>query len=1133
MFKNSTKYICLFLFTILSFLKPEESFSQCFEIESILVDACSPNNPTNEEGFNEMVRFRVGAANINVSNLNVTWPNNPWLGVVQNATTASKVAALNASITAAGNCGQILEPTGGVLPANATVILVSSYNVNTAFNSFGSLTTTIYMIFQDNAANIGGHFANYNVIPGTRTLTMSFGACTDSVTYERSLLINSLGNYGGTTADNDGATVNFTPTGTPSYANTGCSAPIPPFFTNAGNTITACKGSTINLNGIAQGHQSVLWTAPIGSFSNASNLVSNYTIPANATGTSVTLTLTGTNICNLTTNSTVTINFTVVNPPTVTSPVNYCQNATAVPLIANASAGGTLNWYGTNATGGTASSTAPTPSTTTLGTTTYYVSQTIAGCESIRTPITVTIANTGPSLNLFCDFASPNTTPTSLNFDFSNVGQTNFTYTYSIAGGPPVTGTWVSPSNYTVTGLSPGTSVTFTLTANGVSCVSSMSTTCNTACPSITAPNFAAISPICIGGTVPTLSTTSPNGISGTWSPATISNTASGTYTFTPNSILFPCASNQVLNVSVVNPITPTFNAISPICFGTAAPTLPTTSTNGITGTWSPAVSNTTTTTYTFTPNVGQCATTTTLIITVNPLVVPVFNAIPNVCFGGTINPLPTTSTNGITGTWSPALNNLATTTYTFTPINNQCATSTTLTINVTPNITPTFNTVSPICSGQTLSPLPTTSINGITGTWSPALNNTNTTVYTFTPNTGQCATTTTLTITVNQNITPSFTSVPQICNGDVLAPLPTTSTNGITGTWSPALNNTNTTTYTFTPSTGQCATTTTLTITVNPKVNPTFNQVAPVCSGNTISPLPTTSINGITGTWSPALNNTATTTYTFTPNSSQCANPTTMTISIITTATTPTFNINTTACSGAPISPLPLISQNGISGSWSPAINNTNTTTYTFTPNPGQCASPTTTQISIIGSPIITTPSNYVVCDENNDGESCLFDLTTKNSQISTQVGIQISYHLTPTDAQTGSNPISTTTPYCNITNPQTIHVRVFDPLAPACSSFTSFQLIVTPKPVAGSVNNYNLCDSNPSLTITEAVFNLTGVVTPQVLGTTLPSASHTVTYYTSLADAQVPTNAISAVAALAYTSVTRTLWIRVQNNT
>jgi hypothetical protein len=145
------------------------------------------------------------------------------------------------------------------------------------------------------------------------------------------------------------------------------------------------------------------------------------------------------------------------------------------------------------------------------------------------------------------------------------------------------------------------------------------------------------------------------------------------------------------------------------------------------------------------------------------------------------------------------------------------------------------------------------------------------------------------------------------------------------------------------------------------------------------------------------------------------------------------------------------------------------NANTYTFTvTNASGCTSPSSSNIVVNAQPIlplVTTPSNYVVCDENNDGESCLFDLTTKNSQISTQPGIVISYHLTPTDAQTGSNPISTTTPYCNITNPQTIHVRVFDPLAPACSSFTSFQLIVTPKPVANTVSDYNLCDSNPSL--------------------------------------------------------------------
>ena len=83
-----------------------------------------------------------------------------------------------------------------------------------------------------------------------------------------------------------------------------------------------------------------------------------------------------------------------------------------------------------------------------------------------------------------------------------------------------------------------------------------------------------------------------------------------------------------------------------------------------------------------------------------------------------------------------------------------------TVSITVNPNVTPTFSAVSPICSGETLSALPTTSNNGITGTWSPALNNTATTEYTFTPTSGQCATTTTLMITVNTTSTPTGDSI-------------------------------------------------------------------------------------------------------------------------------------------------------------------------------------------------------------------------------------------------------------------------------------------------------------------------------------------------------------------------------------
>ena len=71
------------------------------------------------------------------------------------------------------------------------------------------------------------------------------------------------------------------------------------------------------------------------------------------------------------------------------------------------------------------------------------------------------------------------------------------------------------------------------------------------------------------------------------------------------------------------------------------------------------------------------------------------------------------------------------------------------ITINVNPNITPTFTQVAAICYGATAPILPTNSIENITGTWSPAFNNTATTLYTFTPDTGLCASTATMSVTV------------------------------------------------------------------------------------------------------------------------------------------------------------------------------------------------------------------------------------------------------------------------------------------------------------------------------------------------------------------------------------------------
>jgi len=223
-----------------------------------------------------------------------------------------------------------------------------------------------------------------------------------------------------------------------------------------------------------------------------------------------------------------------------------------------------------------------------------------------------------------------------------------------------------------------------------------------------------------------------------------------------------------------------------------------------------PILSPTETTTYTVTIS-DVCGETTTeeLTVTVKSLITtePVFNPVLPICEGDSLNPLPTTSEDGITGTWSPELNNSITTIYTFMPLALECAPETTLVIEVIPSELPIFTPVDPVCPGEFLADLPTISNNNITGNWTPAINNRLTTVYTFTPDSGQgCATSTRLEILITDPDIPTFNPIDSICVGKTLQDLPITSNEGITGSWSPALNNMVTTVYLFEPDPGQCA---------------------------------------------------------------------------------------------------------------------------------------------------------------------------------------------------------------------------------------------------------------------------------------------------------------------------------------
>ena len=171
----------------------------------------------------------------------------------------------------------------------------------------------------------------------------------------------------------------------------------------------------------------------------------------------------------------------------------------------------------------------------------------------------------------------------------------------------------------------------------------------------------------------------------------------------------------------------------------------------------------------------------------------------------------------------------------------------------------PIFTAIAPICSGATLAALPTTSNNNIQGTWSPVLDNTLTTTYTFTPNVGQDATSTTITVTVNAN--PNATassSTPVICAGNTLN---LTSSGGSTYAWmgtnafastnqnptvpNATISNSGTYKVTVTNING-CTSTATTSITVNPANTATVTlSPTTICAGTSGSITPTVTNGG------------------------------------------------------------------------------------------------------------------------------------------------------------------------------------------------------------------------------------------------------------------------------------------------
>jgi len=432
-------------------------------------------------------------------------------------------------------------------------------------------------------------------------------------------------------------------------------------------------------------------------------------------------------------------------------------------------AGLQVNWYST-AVGGVAlaiNTTSYIPTASQLGVNTYYaeVEQISPTCVSSRTPVTLTV----------------NPTSTSSTSDTICAPELPYTWNGILCA---------AAGDYHYT------------TSNYIGC-DSVATIHLTVTPG-TNPTFTILDSICTGATPPVLATISNNGITGTWSPSVVSNTTTGSYTFTPTA--GQCANNTIITVVVrVNQV-PSVAAMnvhgnSPICVGS---TLNLYANGGVDYEWSgpsgyavifqnPVRSNATVAMsgnyFVTVTTAAGCSSTTSLNVVVNTIPTATANNNGPLCDGTTLN---LTSTGGLSYNWSganystnvqnPSMTNVTVTnagTYTVTVTGTGGCTSTaqtTVIVNALP--TATANNNGPLCAGTTLN---LTSSGGTGYSWTgPSFTNinqnhtiTNATTalngtYTVTvTGTGGCTSTAQTTVTVNNNPTPNITGDTLICRGE------------------------------------------------------------------------------------------------------------------------------------------------------------------------------------------------------------------------------------------------------------------------------------------------------------------------------------------------------------------------------
>jgi hypothetical protein len=157
--------------------------------------------------------------------------------------------------------------------------------------------------------------------------------------------------------------------------------------------------------------------------------------------------------------------------------------------------------------------------------------------------------------------------------------------------------------------------------------------------------------------------------------------------------------------------------------------------------------------------------------------------------------------------------------------------------------------------------------------------------------------------------------------------------------------------------------------------------------------------------------------------------------------------------------------------------------------------------------SQVLNQPSQFNnVCDDNNDGMALFYMQEISFEIIGNNTNLVVTHHETATDAQIGANPLPNT--YINISNPQTIYVRVVNTVTSEVQ-FTTYTLNVNPLPNAQNIA-YTFCDTDTNVDDGITIVDL-NLISNQILQSAQGSPNTMgVTYFQTLSNAQAQINPI-----------------------